>query len=50
MARGSAASLEVVLKAMAAGSLTTWMNLRIGTRKRNAIGTNTAKINTASAR
>ncbi len=50
MARGSAASLDVVEKAMMAGSLTALMNLRIGTLKMSAIGRRTSSTNAASAR
>ena len=50
IARGRAASLEVVLKAIAAGSRTACTNLRSGTRKASATGTNTAPISTSSAR
>ena len=50
IARGSAASLEVVEKAMIAGSLTALMNLRIGTRKISATGSSTTRTNAARAR
>ena len=50
IARGSAASLDVVEKAMIAGSFTALMNLRSGTLKMSAIGRKTARISTASAR
>ena len=49
IARGSAASLEVVENAMIAGSFTALMNLRIGTLKISAIGRSTARMKNASA-
>ena len=49
IARGSAASLEVVENAMSAGSLTALKNLRIGTRNISATGSSTTRMKTASA-
>ena len=50
IARGSAASLDVVEKAMIAGSFTAFTNLRIGTRKISATGSSTTRMKAASAR
>ena len=49
IARGSAASLEVVENAMTAGSLTALMNFLSGTLNISAIGRKTPRISTASA-
>ena len=49
IARGSAASLDVVENAIIAGSCTARTNLRSGTRKISATGTNTTSRSTASA-
>ncbi len=49
IARGSAASLDVVEKAMIAGSRTARTNFRIGTLNISAIGSSTATKNTISA-
>src|SRR5882724_12114046 len=49
MARGSAASLDEVAKAMVAGSVTAERNPRRGTRKNRAEGSSTSKANAINA-
>ena len=49
IARGSAASLDAVEKAMSAGSRTRFTNAASGMRKTSATGTSTNRMNTASA-
>jgi len=50
IARGSAASDDVVANASDTGSATAAMNLRIGTRAMSATGRNTTRMNTIRAR